>query len=207
VTKILDSLRLIARGGPALCNVAVTNSCNANCDFCNFARNKTAKSSLRWIDADQFTGALEILYQRDIRYISFFGGEPLLHPRLSELIESVIRKGMTPALITNGWLLPAKLDELAGAGVKTVYVSIDAAEMDRHELNRDLRGLGARILSATARMPDLGMVPFAQVTMSKLISNYEALVPLLRQLGFVAVAFSYPQKTRRRQSPTPVSGE
>lgn len=194
--KVLDTLRLVARGGPALCNVAVTNSCNANCDFCNFARDKTAKSSLRWIDADQFTRALDILYHRDIRYISLFGGEPLLHPRLPELIESVVQKGMTPSLITNGWLLPAKLDELAGAGLKTVYVSIDAAEMDRHELNRGLHGLTAKIQSATARMPSLGMVPFAQVTMSKLISNYEALVPLLRELGFVAVAFSYPQKAR-----------
>jgi len=189
-------IRLVARGGPALCNVAVTNSCNANCDFCNFARDKTAKSTLRWIDADQFARALEILYQRDIRYISFFGGEPLLHPRLSELVEGAVRKGMTPALITNGWLLPAKLDDLSGAGLKTVYVSIDAAEMCRHEANRGLRGLGERIKSATARMQSMGMVPFAQVTMSKLIANYEALVPLLRELGFAAVAFSYPQRVR-----------
>src|SRR5689334_13879540 len=122
-------IRLVARGGPALCNVAVTNSCNANCDFCNFARDKIAKSTLRWIDADQFPRALEILYQKDIRYISFFGGEPLLHPRVAELIEGVVQQGMTPALITNGWLLPAKLEEIAGAGLKTIYVSIDAAEM------------------------------------------------------------------------------
>jgi hypothetical protein len=26
-----------ADGGPALCNVGVTHSCNATCDFCNFA--------------------------------------------------------------------------------------------------------------------------------------------------------------------------
>jgi hypothetical protein len=36
-SKTWDMLRLIRRGGPALCNVAVTNSCNAACDFCNFA--------------------------------------------------------------------------------------------------------------------------------------------------------------------------
>lgn len=194
--QVLDTLRLVARGGPALCNVAVTNSCNANCDFCNFARDKTVKSALRWIDANQFMRALEILYQRHIRYISFFGGEPLLHPRLTELIKGAVLKGMTPALITNGWLLPAKLGELSAAGLKTVYVSIDAAEMSSHEANRGLHGLGERIKLATARMPTMGMVPYAQVTMSKLITNYEALVPQLRDLGFVAVAFSYPQKAR-----------
>jgi hypothetical protein len=53
-SKTWDMLRLIRHGGPALCNIAVTNSCNAACDFCNFARGKVASRDLRWIDADQF---------------------------------------------------------------------------------------------------------------------------------------------------------
>ena len=118
-------LRLIRRGGPALCNVAVTNSCNATCDFCNFANGKVGRKDLRWIDADQFDAALQILHTRGIRYVSFFGGEPLLHARLSDMIAMAVAKGMGPALITNGWLLPSKLDQLARAGLKTVYVSID----------------------------------------------------------------------------------
>jgi hypothetical protein len=45
-------------------------------------------------------------------------------------------------------------------------------------------------------MPELGMTPIAQVTMSKLIDDYRALVPLLRELGLTAIAFSYPQSLR-----------
>jgi hypothetical protein len=45
-------------------------------------------------------------------------------------------------------------------------------------------------------MPKLDMIAIAQVTMSKLIGDYKALVPLLQQLGFQSVAFSYPQRTR-----------
>jgi pyruvate-formate lyase-activating enzyme len=70
---------------------------------------------------------LEILHQRNVRYVSFFGGEPLVHPHLADMIKMTVAKGMGPAVITNGWLLPAKLDQLAAAGLKTVYVSIDAA--------------------------------------------------------------------------------
>ena len=191
-----DMLRLIRRGGPALCNVAVTNSCNATCDFCNFANGKVGRKDLRWINADQFDAALQILHTRGIRYVSFFGGEPLLHPRLSDMIAMAVAKGMGPALITNGWLLPSKLDQLASAGLKTVYVSIDAASMSDHEANRGLKGLGERIRKATSRMPDLGMTALAQVTMSKLIDDYRSLVPLLQKLGFEAVAFSYPQRIR-----------
>jgi MoaA/NifB/PqqE/SkfB family radical SAM enzyme len=169
--KTWDMLRLLRRGGPALCNIAVTNSCNASCDFCNFARGKVQFPDQRWIDAGQFDRALDILRQRDVRYVSFFGGEPLLHPRLTELIAMAIAKDMGPALITNGWLLPQKVDALAEAGLKTVYISIDAASMAAHETNRGLKGLGERIKSATSRMRELGVTPLAQVTMSKLIGD------------------------------------
>jgi MoaA/NifB/PqqE/SkfB family radical SAM enzyme len=189
-------LRVIRHGGPALCNVAVTNACNAACDFCNFARGKVGANNLRWIDADAFNRALAILHKRDVRYVSFFGGETLLHPRLAEMIAAAVAMGMGPAVITNGWLLPKKLDDLAAAGLKTVYISIDAAAMADHENNRGLKGLGERIRASTLRMPSLGMTPLAQVTMSKLIRDYRALVPLLRDLGFESVAFSYPQRAR-----------
>lgn len=195
-SKIWDMLRLIRHGGPALCNIAVTNSCNATCDFCNFANGKVPRKNLRWIDARQMPSALDILHRRGIRYVSFFGGEPLLHRELPEMIRQAVGRGMGVAMITNGWLLPAKLDDLAAAGLRTVYISIDSARIARHEDNRGLRGLGERIRQATARMPSLGMTALAQVTMSKLIGDYRELAPFLRDLGFSAVAFSYPQRAR-----------
>lgn len=195
-SKTRDMLKVIRHGGPAFCSVAVTTACNAACDFCSFARGKVGAEDLCWLDAAPFDRALAILRQRHVRYVSFFGGEPLLHPRLADMIAMVVAQGMGPAVITNGWLLPARLDELAGAGLKTVYISIDAAAMKDHEANRGLKGLGERIRAAVARMPGLGMTPLAQVTMSKLIGDYRDLAPLLRELGFKAVAFSYPQRTK-----------
>jgi len=192
--KVWDVLRMVRRGGPGLCNIAVTNSCNAACDFCNFARGRVVE--LRWIDAVRFASALDILCRRGIRYVSFFGGEPLLHPRLEEMIASTVERDLVPAIITNGWLLPARLQSLAKARLKTVYISMDAASIAAHEANRGLNGLVSRIRSAISEMPALGMVPIAQVAMSKLVKDYSALAPFLRDLGFAAVAFSYPQQAR-----------
>ncbi len=189
-------IRLIGHGGPALCNIAVTNSCNATCDFCNFAKGKIRRGDLRWIDAEKLSDALDILHDRHIRYVSFFGGEPLLHPKISDMIAMAVNKGMGTAMITNGWLLPSKLDELAAAGLRTIYISIDAPSMAIHETNRGLRTLGKRIREATLRMRALGIIPLAQVAMSKLVRNYSDLVPMLNELGFEAVAFSYPQRMR-----------
>lgn len=194
LAKVLDLLKVLRHGGPALCNIAVTNSCNARCDFCNFAYDKERTGPLRWIDVEPFDKALAILGQRHIRYVSFFGGEPLLHPRLADMITMAVARGMGPALITNGWLLPQQLDRLAEAGLKTIYISIDAATIAEHESNRGLKDLCERI--QPKRMLRLDMVPLAQVTMNKLITDYRALVPLLRDLGFEAVAFSYPQQTK-----------
>src|SRR6185437_7707154 len=196
LSKTWDMLQLVSHGGPALCNVAVTNACNAACDFCNFARGKVSRSNLRWLDADQFSRALTILYKRGIRYVSFFGGEPLLHRRLADLVRMTVDAGMGPALITNGWLLSEQLDRLVGAGLKTIYISIDAPALSAHESNRGLKGLSERIRVACAHMRELGIPPLAQVTMSKLIRDYRDLGALLRELGFCAVAFSYPQRSK-----------
>jgi hypothetical protein len=56
--------------------------------------------------------------------------------------------------------------------------------------------VGERIKAATSRMSELGIAPIAQVAMSRLISDYRELVPLLRELGFSAVTFSYTQRAR-----------
>jgi MoaA/NifB/PqqE/SkfB family radical SAM enzyme len=196
VSKAWDMLKLIRHGGPALCNIAVTNSCNATCDFCNFAHGKVARKDLCFIDTSRFESALDILHRRGIRYVSFFGGEPLLHTGLPQMIAMAVERDMGPAIITNGWLLPLKLDQLAVAGLKTVYVSIDAATVSDHEANRGLYGVCDRIRAATSRMQDLGITAIAQVTMSKLIRDYAALIPMLQGLGLHAVAFSYPQRAR-----------
>lgn len=195
-SKAWDMISVLGRGGPGLCNIAVTNACNAACDFCNFARGKIRRADLCWIDSARFEAALNILYSRDIRYVSFFGGEPLLHPELANMIRMAVARGMGPGLITNGWLLPSKLDELAVAGLKTIDISIDAPAMADHEKNRGLEGLGDRIRIANSRMKELNITPIAQVTINKLIRDYCDLVPLLRDLGFEAVAFSYPQRSR-----------
>jgi hypothetical protein len=59
-SKFWDMLRLVRHGGPALCNIAVTNSCNATCDFCNFANGKVGRKDLRWMVmlASAFFGAI-----------------------------------------------------------------------------------------------------------------------------------------------------
>src|SRR5215472_17380187 len=90
---------------PAVCDVSVTNVCNAACDFCGFARDKTLAGPARYVDADAFSCALPILYQRGIRYMTLQGGEPLVHPEVIRLVSQTTEAGISCAVITNGWFL------------------------------------------------------------------------------------------------------
>src|SRR5262250_1509396 len=156
--------QIVRRLIPAVCDVSVTNVCNATCDFCCYAYDKGIVRDRRWIDRTDFARALPILYRRGIRYLTFQGGEPLLHPAIDGLVADTVATGIKPALITNGWLLPQKVERLAGAGLGTLLVSIDSHSMADHERNRGLQGLGERIRAGLAAAHRHGITTVAVVT-------------------------------------------
>ena len=130
---------------PAICDVSVTNVCNAACDFCGFARDKGLAGPARYIDLAEFRRALPILRRRRIRYMTFQGGEPLVHPHISDLVSSATRAGIHCGVITNGWFLPKYIDALARAGLRRLLLSLDSDRIPKHEHNRGLQGLCARM--------------------------------------------------------------
>jgi MoaA/NifB/PqqE/SkfB family radical SAM enzyme len=178
---------------PAVLDFSVTDYCQADCDFCGFARSKMRGKPRRFADSAQFISALPILVRRGIRYINFQGGEPLLHPQIIAMVAASRAAGLKPSLITNGWQLPGRADALADAGLQNLLVSIDSADMAVHERNRGLRGVGGRIERGVARIKASGVPVIASVTVSKLV-DFDALPATLRRLGFDAVTFSYPRK-------------
>ncbi len=136
---------------PAICDVSVTNVCNAACDFCGFARDKTLAGAARYLDAEAFSRALPILYRRGIRYLTLQGGEPLVHPEVVRLVSMTTKTGISCAVITNGWFLPRHIDALAAAGLSRLIVSIDSADLAEHDRNRGLSGLQHRLSKGIGR--------------------------------------------------------
>ncbi len=194
-SRLRDYLGLVPRGGPALANVFVTNVCNATCGFCNFAHDKGFVVDRGWIDAERFGDAMRLMHERaDLRFIVLTGGEPLLHPRLAEMAAAATSVGIQPSLVTNGWLLPAKLDALHKAGVRSVIISIDSPDAQVHEKNRGLKGVFERIRAANADMAKRGMMAIASVAITRLVQDWPRLGETLRDLGFGAATFSYPRK-------------
>ena len=178
---------------PAVCDVSVTNVCNAACDFCGFARDKTLAGPARYIDTDALSQALPILYRRGIRYITLQGGEPLVHPDIVRLVSLTTAAGISCAVITNGWFLPRYIDSLAAAGLDRLMVSIDSAKLSEHESNRGLEGLEHRLIEGIAQARAFGLPVQASVTVNRL-ARYDELPDTLQRLGFDCVSFSYPRR-------------
>jgi MoaA/NifB/PqqE/SkfB family radical SAM enzyme len=178
---------------PAVCDVSVTNVCNAACDFCGFARDKTLIGAARYLDAEAFGRALPILHRRGIRFLTLQGGEPLVHPEIVRLVGLTVSAGVSCAVITNGWFLPRYIEGLAEAGLSRLIVSIDSADLAAHERNRGLEGLERRIAGGIARARELGLPVQASVTVNRLV-NYDELPDSLRRFGFDDVSFSYPRR-------------
>ncbi|TDG03835.1 radical SAM protein [Paraburkholderia guartelaensis] len=178
---------------PAVCDVSVTNVCNAACDFCGFSREKKMAGPRRYLDPDAFERAMPMLRRRKIRYMTLQGGEPLVHPQIESLVSSATKAGIQCGVITNGWFLPRHIKQLAAAGLKRLLISIDSADMSEHEHNRGLPGLAARIREGITQAHGFGIPVCATVTVSHLV-QYESLPETLSHLGFDSVVFSYPRR-------------
>ena len=185
---------------PAVCDVSVTNACNANCSFCSFARSKGLSQPKAWINAERFIDALPIMHRRGIRHLTFQGGEPLLHPDIALLVSRSRAAGMEVGVITNGFLLPQHIESLIQGGLSFLHVSIDSHAMDIHERNRGLSGLDARVREGLAHARRAGVPTFASVTVSRLV-DFDKLPPLLLDLGFEGIVFSYPRRENTTLSP------
>ncbi len=188
-----DTLRLVFEaGGPGFTQFALNNACNANCGFCNFARDALPKDKWEFVDRQGALEALDILYRHGTRYLVFTGGEPTLHPDLVDFVRHSVDLGMKVMLVTNAGLLKEhRIRELRDAGLSSFFISVDASTVEAHERNRGLPGVCEKIREANQVLSRLGIHATASVTMSRLV-DYDTLPDFLDWLGFKSVTFSYP---------------
>ncbi|CAK0741581.1 Radical SAM protein [uncultured Gammaproteobacteria bacterium] len=192
---ILDRLQLLPTGGPGTCVFAITNACNARCDFCGYAHSRIPAPARVWADLDRSQNAIEVLFKRGIRSLTFTGGEPTTHRGLTDMISHAVGLGMATTLISNGFLLSrAVVEQIHSAGLGLLLLSVDAAQSTQHDANRGLTASFARVAAACRHARELGLATGAAVTINRLITDYAALARALAEAGFTTVRFCYPKR-------------
>ncbi|MFT4690363.1 MAG: MoaA/NifB/PqqE/SkfB family radical SAM enzyme [Limisphaerales bacterium] len=184
---------VLDHGGPGYLQFAITNLCNADCDFCGFARSKFDSRQRKSVTLQEAKDVVDICVQNHIGYLLFVGGEPMVHRDLTAMVRYAAERGIHPMICTNGGLwTETNLRELTDAGVSSVIMSIDAHETDVHESNRGLKDVCAKIKQANEFFHRAGVQTTASITASRLIEDYDRLPSFLESLGFQSCTFSYP---------------
>jgi MoaA/NifB/PqqE/SkfB family radical SAM enzyme len=184
---------VLQHGGPGYLQFAITNICNAKCDFCGFAVDRFDPKQRRSVTLQEARDVIDICVKNYIGYLLFVGGEPLVHRDLRAMTRYAAEHGIRPMICTNGSLWTEQnMRDLAGDGLTSVIMSIDAHDVAKHEQNRGLPDVCRKIKRANEVFGELGVQTTASVTASRLIDDYNKLPAFLTELGFRSCTFSYP---------------
>jgi MoaA/NifB/PqqE/SkfB family radical SAM enzyme len=118
---------------PVLCNYYVTYRCNAKCSFCDIWEQPSPLVELEHVENN-----LDDLKRLGVRFIDFTGGEPLLHPRLDEMLTLAKGRGLITTCTTNTLLYPKRARQLAGK-IDLLHFSIDSSVAAEHDASRGVR--------------------------------------------------------------------
>lgn len=103
--------------------VEITNICNMACSFCH-----GHSRSPRRMTREEFARVLQQLVGKTEYVYYHLMGEPLTHPALPDFIRMAGQRGFRSVLTTNGTLLEKRGDELIGAGLHKVSISLHSFE-------------------------------------------------------------------------------
>lgn len=184
---------VLAHGGPAYLQFAITNVCNADCGFCGFARSQFDPKKRRSVTLGEALDVIDIARRNHVGYLLFVGGEPLVHRELRWMVRHAARQGIRPMICTNGGLWTEdNMRTLAHDGLSSVIMSVDAHDAAVHEKNRGLPDVCRKIRRANDFFRGAGIQTTASITASRLIEDYNRLPAFLESLGFSSCTFSYP---------------
>jgi len=148
--------------------IETNQSCNIRCRGCYNLYKKYVKPLV------QIKGEIDLaLEKRNLETITLLGGEPTLHPDLTEVIRYVKSKNLTCVVLTNGVVFldnkgDRLLNDLIASGLDRIVLHVDAGQMHIHDdIDRvrthifdkfEKRNL-AFALSTTVYMDNRGEIP------------------------------------------------
>src|SRR5258706_10842929 len=155
---------VLNHGGPGYLQFAITNICNAKCDFCGFAVDRFDPKKRRSVTLQEARDVIDISVKNHIGYLLFVGGEPLVHKDLRAMTRYAAERGIHPMVCTNGSLWTEQnMRELASDGLSSVIMSIDSHDVVKHEKNRGLPEVCRKIKRANEVFAELGIQTTASV--------------------------------------------
>jgi cyclic pyranopterin phosphate synthase len=115
--------------------ISVTDRCNLRCIYCMPPEGVTWRPHEEILRYEEIETIARAAAEMGISKVRLTGGEPLVRPEVVELVRMLARiPGVDDlAMTTNGILLPRYAEDLAGAGLQRVNVSLDTLRPERFQ--------------------------------------------------------------------------
>nr|WP_321452833.1 radical SAM protein [uncultured Carboxylicivirga sp.] len=119
-------------------------ACNFNCSYCFQDEYTNPNEAVKHEVIDAFFNYIDRRFATRRKYITIFGGEPLLNNSAKkESIERIIseanKRGLDIAVVTNGYNLVDFIDVLKKGSIREIQVTVDGTQ-EVHDARRMLRG-------------------------------------------------------------------
>ena len=136
----------------------LTDACNQACRFCyNHFKGGAEPCAVAAPDFRMARRTLKrLLNEANIGSISFSGGEPMLMPRIHDLILKARLAGANINLLTNGTLLKAEdIDIIRNLGVGVVQIPLLSHRAEVHDHITQLEGSWERAMASAKRIAEV----------------------------------------------------
>ncbi|MEC1770051.1 radical SAM/SPASM domain-containing protein [Schinkia azotoformans] len=132
--------------------VEITSVCNLACSFC-----PPTERLANFIKLDKFNNILDQIKPHTSYIYLHVKGEPLLHPRIDELLEAAYTKGFKVNITTNGTLIAKNREKLLGKpALRQMNFSLHSFDGNEGASNREQ--YLSQILSFTREAAESGVL-------------------------------------------------
>jgi MoaA/NifB/PqqE/SkfB family radical SAM enzyme len=176
--------RATGRSRPFFVQYSLLNGCNASCAYCNCPKRDDARA-----EATAHVGVIREFAKLGAARIKFLGGEPLLSAHLELLVDEARRHGVRTAIVTNGFLVPKRMDLISR--LDEVVISIDGRQA-AHDAQRGA-GTWTKVMAAIDACGEARVDFFISAVITRQnLDEIDWLIALARERS-VMVNFQIPQ--------------
>ncbi|MAV60425.1 MAG: GTP 3',8-cyclase MoaA [Euryarchaeota archaeon] len=143
--------------------ISVTDRCNFRCRYCmpreKFGSDHAFMPRRAFLSFDEIEKVVKSCKKLGLEKVRITGGEPLLRPKLPDLIKKLSKLNLDIALTTNASLLRDHAEELSKAGLNRVTISLDALDQDIHSKMTDSNTSVEAVLDGIDAAIEFGLTP------------------------------------------------
>ena len=126
------------RSLPEIVNLAITDKCACDCEYCSFRSMEKEKETL---DLNQWKDVIDQIQELGASTLSLTGGEPLENPDILEIVDYINKDFSQVIMFTSGYLLEKYAKDLKKRGLNSVIISLNSADSAIHDKSKRSPGL------------------------------------------------------------------